>query len=294
MSEINYHHLRYFWAVAHEGNLTRAAARLFISQSAVSAQIKKLEQHIGHDLFERRGRQLILTEAGSITLEYANTVFQLGDELLGTLGDSGEAARRVLRVGALTTLSRNFQIGFLEGLVIRDDVELIVRSGSLTDLIRDLAAHRIDIVLANIVPIRDASVTWVPHLIAEQPVSLVGHPKRLQKGRRLTDILASEPLLLPTSASSIRTGFDALVERLGVRPRIAAEVDDMAMLRLMARASNGLAVVPPIVVKDELATGELVEIRQLPELRETFFAVTASRRFPNPLLRELLPELTED
>ena len=294
MREVNFHHLRYFWAVAHEGNLTKAAEKLFVSQSAVSIQIKKLEAQLGHDLFERRGRRLVLTEAGSIALEYADTVFRLGDELLGALGLHGDAARRVLRVGALATLSRNFQIEFLRPLLVRDDIELVLRSASMTDLLRLMEEHQIDVVLANLAPLRDAATNWVPHLIAEQPVSLVGHPDRLRKGRRLTDILASEPLLLPTIDSSIRMGFDTLVDRLGIRPIIAAEVDDMAMLRLMARESDCLAVVPPIVVRDELDAGELVEIRRLPELRETFYAITSSRRFPNPLVRELVPELDSE
>ena len=293
MREINYHHLRYFWAVAHEGNLTRAAERLFVSQSAVSVQLKKLEQQLGHDLFERRGRGLVLTEAGSIALEYADTVFRLGDELLGTLGDSG-TSRRALRVGALATLSRNFQIEFLQPLLVREDVELVLRSGSLSDLLRAVSSHELDVVLANVVPLRDATVSWAPHLIDDQPVSLVGHPDRLRKGRRLKEILATEPLLLPTPESSIRTGFDTFVDRLGVRPIIAGEVDDMAMLRLMARESGSLAVVPPIVVRDELDAGELIEIRRLPELRESFYAITASRRFPNPLLRELIPQFGGD
>jgi len=293
MSELNFHHLRYFWAVAHEGNLTRAAERLFVSQSAVSVQIKKLEERLGHALFERQGRRLVLTEAGSIALDYADTVFGLADELLGTLGEREGTTRRVLRVGALATLSRNFQIQFLQPLLARDDVELVLRSGSLTDLLRAIDAHQIDVVLANAVPLRDATTDWVAHPIAEQPVSLVGHPGRVRKGRRLKDLLASEPLLLPTIESSIRTGFDALVDKLGVRPRIAGEVDDMAMLRLMARESSALAVVPPIVVRDELEAGELVEIRRLPELRETFYAITPSRRFPNQLLRELIPEIVD-
>ncbi len=290
MAHLNYHHLRYFWAVAHEGNLTRAAERLLVSQSAVSVQIQKLEQQLGHALFERRGRQLLLTEAGSVALDHADAIFTLGDELLGTLGEGGGSTRRILRVGALATLSRNFQIGFLRPLLGRDDVELVLRSGSLGDLLRELEAHRIDVLLANVAPVRDAGTPWVPHLIARQPVSLVGHPGRIVKGRRLVDILSTEPLLLPTMDSIIRTGFDALTDRLGVRPRIASEVDDMAMLRLLAREGAGLAVVPPIVVQDELEAGELAEIRRLPDLDETFFAITPSRRFPNPLLRELVPE----
>lgn len=294
MAEINYHHLRYFWAVAHEGNLTRAAERLFVSQSSVSVQIKKLERELGHELFERQGRRLVLTEAGSIALDYADTVFRLGDELIGTLDVQGEKARRVLRVGALATLSRNFQIEFLAPLLVREDVELVLRSGSLRDLVRALGEHQLDVVLSNQAPLRDAGTSWVPHLIAEQPISLVGSPDRLRKGRRLADILAHEPLLLPTTESSIRTGFDTFVDRLGIRPMIAGEVDDMAMLRLMARERGGLAVVPPIVVRDELEAGELVEIRRLPDLHETFYAITESRRFPNPLLRELLPDVDAD
>ncbi len=101
-------------------------------------------------------------------------------------------------------------------------------------------------------------------------------------------MLAAQPVILPTSESSVRTGFDALADRLGVRPQIAAEVDDMAMMRLLAREGVGLAVLPPIVVKDELAAGRLVEADRLPGIAETFYAVTMERRFPNPLLRILL------
>jgi LysR family transcriptional activator of nhaA len=287
MAALNYNHLRYFWAVAHEGNLTRAAERLHVSQSALSVQIQKLEAQLGHALFERRGKQLILTEAGRIALDHADAIFAAGDELLGTLKERGGSARQVLRVGALATLSRNFQIQFLRPLLRRDDVEIIVRSGALGDLLQNLEAHRIDVLLANATPPRDAATPWVPHPIADQPVSLVGHPQRAG-ARQFEELLAREPLILPTVETSIRTGFDALVDRLGIHPRIAAEVDDMAMLRLLAREDVGLAVVPPIVVKDELDAGVLVEIERFPDLKETFFAITLARRFPNPLLKSLL------
>jgi len=126
------------------------------------------------------------------------------------------------------------------------------------------------------------------HTIAEQPVSLVGRKRPGRRRAELRELLQSEPLLLPSSETGIRAGFDALADRLGVRPQIAAEVDDMAMLRLLAREHLGLAVVPSIVVRDELDAGTLVEIASLPGLVETFYAITLSRRFPNPLLRELL------
>jgi LysR family transcriptional activator of nhaA len=288
MASLNYNHLRYFWAVAREGNLTRTAAKLLVSQSALSIQIKKLETQLGHDLFERTGRQLLLTEAGRIAFDHAETIFAGGAELLATLKGRPEEHRSILRVGALATLSRNFQIGFLRPLLAREDVEVIVRSGTTAYLLQSLEAHRLDVVLVNVAPPRDAATPWISHPIAEQPVSLIGTPARIGTGGTLAALLAREPLVLPTMESSVRIGFDALLDRMDISVRIAAEVDDMAMMRLLAREDIGLAVVPPIVVKDELASGLLVEVERLPQLSETFFAVTLKRRFPNPLLRQLI------
>ncbi len=288
MAELNFHHLRYFHTVAHEGNLTRAAQRLNVSQSAVSTQIRLLEERLGQALFERRGRSLQLTEAGRIALDHADAIFATGEELVNTLGERPSGRRQVLRVGSLATLSRNFQIGFLRPLLGRNDVEVVIRSGALANLLQQLESHRLDVVLVNTSPPRDAATPWISHAIAEQPVSLVGTPGRIGAGASFRELLDREPLILPTVESSLRSGVEALLDRLQIRPRIAAEVDDMAMIRLLAREGVGLAVVPPIVVKDELETGRLVEAAQLRELTETFYAVTLSRRFPNPLLRELL------
>lgn len=286
---LNYKHLHYFRAVAHEGNLTRAARNLHVSQSALSIQIQKLEGQLGHALFERRGRQLLLTEAGRIALDHADAIFATGDELIGTLKEHGDPIQRVLRVGALSTLSRNFQIGFLRSLLREDNVEVVISSGRLNDLLQALEAHQLDVVLVNAPPARDRATPIISHQIAEQPVSLIGTPRRLRGEDRSIEILLSRhPLVLPSGESNIRTGFDALVDRLGITPHVVAEVDDMAMLRLLAREDIGLAVVPPIVVRDELANGSMIEATQLPSLRETFYAVTLARRFPNPLLRPLM------
>lgn len=287
MTTLNYNHLRYFWAVAHDGNLTRTAQRLNVSQSALSVQIGKLEAQIGHKLFERQGRRLVLTEAGRIALDHADVIFDAGAELINTLGDHG-GRRFILRVGALATLSRNFQIDFLRPVVRRADVEVVVRSGALGDLLQNLEAHRLDVVLVNAPPQRDAASALIAHPIAEQTVSLVGTQELAGGGGTVEALLDRAPVVLPTVDSTIRTGFDAWADQRGIRPRIAAEVDDMAMIRLLAREGAGLAVVPPIVVKDELSAGELVEAHTFPQLIEAFYAVTLSRRFPNPILRALI------
>jgi LysR family transcriptional activator of nhaA len=288
MSILNLHHLRLFRAVARDGTLTGAARGLNLSQSALSTQIKALEAALGHDLFERRGRGLVLTEAGRIALDHAEAIFRAAEDLTATLRQ-GATARRALRVVALATLSRNFQIGFLEPVLGRADVEVVLRSGAQAELLRALEALALDVVLTNLVPARDAASPYRVHALSEQPVSLIGTAAHAALAARpLAEVLATEPLVLPTPESALRAGFDALADRLAVSPRLAAEADDMAMLRLLARAAAGLAVLPPIVVRDELAAGTLVEIHRLDDITEGFYAVTLHRRFPNPLVGELL------
>lgn len=285
---INYNHLRYFWYVAHEGKLNRAAEKLNISQSALSVQIKTLEVQLGHDLFYRNGRRLDISEAGRLVLDYADSIFKTGEELLYQLTHNHAVERSVFRVGAITTLSRNFQIGFLRPLMGRPEIELRVSSGSLSHLLKSLENHSMDIALANHAPISDSSAPWVSHLISHQPVSLVGDPEKNYQSRSLKELLAEEPLLLPSMESNIRLSINALMDRWDIHPSIAAEVNDMTMLRLLSREKTALAVVPPIVVKDELESGSLKEIHRLPDIRETFYAIVPRRRFPNPILKELI------
>lgn len=286
--DLNFRHLRYFQAIAHDGSLTRAAERLNLSQSALSVQLGKLEHQLGHLLFDRLGKRLVLTEAGRIALGYADTVFKAGDELVSTMDDRPHDRRQVFRVGALTTLSRNFQLEFLQPLIGRSDVELVVRSGTMRDLLAQLEAHMIDIVLANSAPPQDAQSSFRSQLLDQQPVSLVCRPHQTKPPFQFPDDLARLPVLLPSLDSEIRRSFDQILELAGVIPIVLAEVDDMAMLRLLARSSDGVTLVPPIVVRDELASGALIELFRLPTLSENFYAVSQKRRFPNPLLVDVL------
>lgn len=285
--ELNYNHLRYFRAVALEGNLTRAAAHLNLSQSALSVQIKALEDRLGHPLFDRVGRRLELTEAGRIALDHAETIFKTGDELMATLRQTGRA-RSAIRVGALATLSRNFQLAFLRPLLNRPDVEIVLRSASMAELLRGLEGLALDVVLTNEAVPRDAAPPFLTQRIAGQPVSLIGRPERRRPGDDLGTLLAREALILPTAESGLRAAFDSLASQYDTVPQIAAEVDDIAMMRLLAREGAGLALLPPIAVTDELAAGLLVEHARLEGVIESFYAVTLTRRFPNPLLAELL------
>jgi LysR family transcriptional activator of nhaA len=167
-------------------------------------------------------------------------------------------------------------------------VELIVRSGTMRDLLAQIEAHQIDVVLANSAAGRDARSPLRNHLLNEQPVSLVGRPRPDKGPFRFPDDLRTEPVLVPSLDSDIRVAFDRVLERAGIRPIILAEVDDMAMLRLLAREREGVTLAPPIVVRDELETGVLVEHCRIPDVTESFYAIVQQRRFPNQLLAEML------
>jgi LysR family transcriptional regulator, transcriptional activator of nhaA len=294
MPRLNFHHLHYFWAVAKEGNLTRAARRLHVSQSALSAQIRQLEGQLGQPLFARVGRGLQLTEAGQLALGYADSIFSAGAELTALLREGRRAERQVLRVGAVATLSRNFQENFLRPLLERADVELVLQSGSLIDLLSRLRVHTLDLILSNRQVHASADDPWRCRRIARQPVSLVGKPRPRRRAFRFPDELAEVPLLLPGRDNDIRAGFDLMCERLGIRYRLRAEVDDMALLRLLARDSDSVALVPTVVVQDELRSGRLVEYGVVPDLHENFYAISVQRHFSPPLLKTLLKQSEAD
>ena len=291
-ARLNYHHLHYFWAVAREGNLTRAAQRLHVSQSALSTQIRLLEEQLGQPLFERRGRRLELTEAGRIALDYADTIVTAGNELVGTLRDGRRAERHVLRVGAVATLSRNFQRAFLAPVLQDPSLALALQSGSLAELLARLRAHTLDVVLSNRRVPEDADHAWRSRRIARQQVSLLGPARR--RAFRFPDELADVPLLLPTRDHEFRTQFDVFCDERGLRPTIIAEADDMAMLRVLSRELSAVTLVPAVVVRDELRDGVLEEYCAVPDLYEEFYAISVTRQYQPPLLRTLLARRATD
>ncbi|GGC71196.1 LysR family transcriptional regulator [Marinobacter halophilus] len=289
---LNYHHLYYFWAVARSGHLTRAAESLHISQSALSGQIRKLEESLGHDLFVREGRRLKLSEAGRVAFTYAEDIFRQGAELQALFSTGHQANREVLKVGAVATLSRNFQEGFIRPLLGRQDLELKLQSGSLEDLLRRLSAHRLDLILSNQPVQGDDENPWRCRRIARQPVSIIGPPDIGEPGA-FPDMLRGRPLILPGPDNNIRQAFDQLCDHHQIHPIVLAEVDDMAMMRLLTRDSGHVAVLPPVVVRDELKNGSLKDYGALPGVFEEFYAIRIRRQFESPALKELMTQPAE-
>lgn len=285
---LNYHHLRHFWMIARHRSMTRAAAVLRVSQSTLSEQLAELEEWLGQPLFDRRGRQLHLTDAGRVALEHAETIFATGRELLTRFRQSGQARVRTLRIGAVGPLSKNLQFDFVQPLLADSQTKVVVVAGALDELAAQLQEHTLDLVLSNI-PLRaDKSLNVFNHLLGEVPVYLVGSRKLAVTRPRFPDILRGQPLFLPGHQSQVRGDFDTLLATAGVEPEVRAEVDDMALLRLLALSGNGLALVSKIVVERELRSHQIKFMLRVPGLVEKFFALTARRRFENAWLGEIV------
>lgn len=285
---LNYHHLQHFWMIARHRSMTSAAAALRVSQSTLSEQLRELEDWLGQPLFDRRGRQLHLTDAGRVALEHAETIFETGRELLTRFRQSSQATQRVLRIGAVGPLSKNLQFDFIEPLLREAQTKVVVVAGALDELTRQLQEHTLDLVLSNI-PLRaDHQQNVFNHLLGKVPVYLVGSRKMKAVPRRFPQLLQGRALFLPSHQSHVRADFDLILSEAGIEPDIRAEVDDMALLRLLALSGRGLALISKIVVERELESGKSLFMVRVPKLVETFYALTVRKRFENVWLEGIV------
>ncbi len=293
LNQLNFHHLFYFWRVAKLGHLTRAAEELHTSQSAVSAQIRQLEERLDEQLFVREGRRLILTDTGQLVLAYADNIFGLGQEMLGRLQGRSDGITR-LRVGSVATLSRNYQENWIRPLLADPTIVLTLESGLLEDLLARLVQHQLDVVLANETIPANPNLPLHCHFLGSQSISLVGPANKWRsQSLRIPEDLHGIDIALPGPRHALRSQFDALCATVSVTPKLRAEVDDMAMLRLIARDSGWLTLLPEVVVQDELRTGILVTVGHSNALQEGFYAITTPHRHRIEVLEQLLTGTSE-
>jgi LysR family transcriptional activator of nhaA len=285
---LNFHHLRNFWMIARHGGITRAAEALNVSQSTLSEQLAELEEWLGQPLFDRRGRALHLTEAGRMAWQHAETIFETGRELMTSFRRSKPGTERHLRLGAVGPLSKNLQYDFVQPLLAEPGTKVVVVAGPLDELARQLQEHRLDLVLSNI-PLRaDQERNVFNHLLGEVPVFLVSGRPLKKTRQRFPLFLRGQPLFLPSHQSHVRLDFDLLMAKAGIEPEVRAEVDDMALLRLLALSGEGLALVSKIVVERELESRQIKFMLRVPGLVERYYALTARKRFENAWLGEIV------
>jgi LysR family transcriptional activator of nhaA len=293
---LNYHNLYYFWVIARDGSMTKAGKRLRLSVSNLSGQIKALEDSFGQKLFAREGRSLQLTEAGKIALEYANTIYASGQELyeLMTTSRGPLAKPQLVRIGSLNSMSKNLQYAFVKPLILEHSIRIRLTEGSLSELVRQLHSHHLDVVLSNM-PVRsDQDQDLFNQRLAELPVDLVGHRHFKKRSEDWPKALDGLPCFVPTLESRIRNDWEHFCVQHRVSPVILGEIEDMAMLRLLALSGEGCALVPQVVVQDELKARKLEVIYRPKNIKENIYAITRRRLKPHDVMDDAITRFTRD
>lgn len=283
-SDLNYRHLLYFWAVAKEGSITRAAERLKLSVQTISTQLGQLERQLGQALFAPHGRGLTPTEAGRAALAYADQIFQLGTQLRDELAAAAADPRRRFVVGLTDAVPKLVAFHLLEA-TLKPPIEsrLLCHEGSLDALVAELALHRIDLVLADRPVAPTANLKVYSHPLGAWDMDLYGSPelwRRFRKG--FPHGLQGAPLLLPTHENPLRDMLEGWFHHRGIRPRIVAEFSDSALLKTFGRAGVGLFPAPASLADDVLAHYGARTLGRLEGVTEHCYAISTERRIQHP------------
>ena len=284
MEWLNYHHLLYFWTVARIGGVARASEELRLTQATVSAQIKSLEQALGEKLFRKAGRRLALTDTGKLVFRYADEIFSLGQEMMGTLKGRPEGRLARLTGGIADVMPKIVAYQLIEpALQLKDTYRIVCREGTNEELLPALAAHDIDVVLTDAPVEPGINVKAFHHLLGECEVLLFASRQLAAKYRRgFPRSLDSAPFLLPTRNTSSRRSLDQWFDHENIQPKIVAEFEDSALLMVFGQQGVGIFVAPS-VIKDEVETKYDVKvIGQVGKVRERFFAISLDRKLRHP------------
>ena len=283
---LNYHHLRYFWAVAREGGLRKASEKLRISQPSMSTQIGLLEEALGEDLFRPRGRSVELTEFGQMIYGYAEEIFALGGEILGS-SKQGPGVRSLrLHVGIVDSFPKLMSYDILRPVFDHQPVvQLTCHEGKLADLLSQLGTHRLDMVLSDEPASPGISGKVFNHLLETSETTFCAMPglAKTLKGRFPRN-LDGAPALLPTQNCSLRRDLENWFGSTGVRPRLVAEFEDVALAKIAATDGRGFMVVPTVVASEAIERYGFVALGRTKEVETRFYAITAERRFSHPAI----------
>lgn len=290
MRDLNYHHLRHFWALVRTGSVAGAARLLGCSQPTVSGQLRLLQGALGTPLLERRGRRLVPTAAGQTAYRYAEEIFDLGRDLVQAVRESPAAPRVRFTVGVSDALPKLTTVRLLEPVVrLREPVHLVVRIGRAAELVPALANGGLDLVLADEAVPAAARVRATSHLLVESGVTIFALADRAARWRRaFPRSLHGAPFLLQTSNTALRRSLEAWFTAEGVRPQVVAEVEDVALLQGLGGAGAGLFAAPTLVEDDIRRQYGVRRVGRLESVRERFYAITAERRPRHPAALAML------
>jgi LysR family transcriptional activator of nhaA len=284
MEWLNYHHLLYFHTVAREGSISRASRVLRLAQPTISGQIRKLEDVFGEKLFERQGRNLVLTEVGQAAHRYADEIFSLGQELLDTLHGRPTARAPRLQIGISDVVPKLVAHRLIAAAGLADQgTHLVLREGKTEDLLVALASQAFDVVIADVPLASHIRVKAFNHRLGESGITFFASPELARRHRRgFPKSLDGAPMLLPTDNTSLRRSLEKWFQEIGVRPRIVAEIEDSALLKVFGQHGSGIFPVPRIVAADVRRQYGAHVVGSTDKVLESFFAITIERRITHP------------
>ena len=284
MEWLNYHHLLYFWVVAREGGLVPAGKVLRLSHPTLSAQVHSLEAQLGEKLFTKVGRKLALTEVGKVVFRYADEIFTLGREMVDTV--KGRATGQPLRldVGVVDVVPKLAVRRLLQpALSLPESVRLVCHENSFDELLADLALHSLDIVISDTPVPSGSSVRAFNHLLGESPVSFFGTKQLAKKYKSgFPASLDGAPMLLPFESLMLRRSLNQWFDRLKIKPRIVAEFEDSALLKVFGGDGLGLFAASSVVEEEVVSQYGVQLLGRADEVRERFYAISVERRLKHP------------
>jgi len=289
MNWLNYHHLLYFWTMAREGSVSKAADKLHLSQPTVSGQLRQLEIAVGTKLYERAGRELRLTETGKIVFEYAEEIFSAGQELMQRLKGNGSPQTLPFVVGVPDFVPKLIAYRLIEPVFhLSQPVHLVCYEGKLTELLADLAMHRLDLVLSDSPAGSQVSVKAYNHSLGECGVTWVATKETADLLRPgFPNSLESQPVLLPTQNTLLRRSVEQWLEAQSFSPRVVAEVEDSALLKIMATQGLGAAPIANSILSEVQQQYGLHPVGEMAGVTMQFFAISVERKVTHPAVKAI-------
>ncbi|MGA8260536.1 MAG: transcriptional activator NhaR [Arenicellales bacterium] len=290
MRHLNYNHLLYFWTVAREGSIARASEVLHLTPQTISGQLKLLEASVGEPLFHRVGRGLALTDTGKIVNQYAEEIFTLGAELTQRVRSRQPGLPPTLTVGIVDSIPKLIAYRVLgPGLELEETIRLVCLEGNLDKLLADMALHRLDLVLSDRGIPPGVKIKAYNHALGESSVTLFAHKTIAGNYRKdFPGSLNGAPMLLPVHANPLRRGLQDWFDRVGVSPRIVAEFDDSALLRVFGEAGRGIFPAPSAIASEVSGRYNTRSIGEIGDVTDQYFAISPDRKLKHPVVRAII------
>ncbi|PKO88344.1 MAG: LysR family transcriptional regulator [Betaproteobacteria bacterium HGW-Betaproteobacteria-10] len=289
MTPLNYKHLHYFWVVAQEGSITRAAERLGVAVQTISGQLSLLERQLGKALFNSQGRGIVLSEAGRSALGYADQIFQLGDALVEAVQTSDSESTLRLRAGISDGIPKLLAYRLLSSVTnMPVEIRLICDEGEFETLLADLALHRLDVVLTDRAAPVGGNLKVFSKRLGDFENGLFAAPdlfERYQAG--FPQSLNGAPMLLPTRHNAIRNRIDRWLESREIRPKIIGEFEDSALLNTFGRGGLGIFPAPLILTEQIEAQLNAQALGPMSGVSEQIYAISNERRIRHPAIEVL-------